>query len=74
MQQRQSPFAPILWRSMHCDAHIEAVRRHEHPVGVFEVASIDPIEPDRKSFPESYVSPRRRSLCWLVWQVTMPVE
>jgi hypothetical protein len=28
--------------SLRCDAQIEAFRRHEHPVGVFEAAGIDP--------------------------------
>ena len=39
-------------RAIGADAQIELVRRHEHPVGVFETSGFDAVEPDHKRVAE----------------------
>ena len=42
-----------MWRAVRRDAKVKAIGSHEHPIGVFEAAFFDPIEPDDKGLSES---------------------
>lgn len=41
-------FSPVLGRTLRFDAQVEMLRRNEHLIRVFEAASLNTINPDRK--------------------------
>jgi len=60
-KQRQRTFGPEFRRAVGGDVQTDVVGCDEHPVGVFEPASFDAVDPDHKGLAEGGARLRRRA-------------